>query len=85
MKKLIALCTFISISFGNVLACKNETTLYQISDVKKSNRAYFVQDLISDGECKMIYEYEVIYKGTYTSKIRIGSNTFYTLTAFIKY
>jgi hypothetical protein len=84
MNKLIALCTFISVSFGNVLVCKNESTLYHISDRKGESRLYFVQDMLSSGECKFIYSYKMIYKGEYVSKVSYGDNSYYTLTAFVK-
>ena len=84
MKKIILLTLIVTFSFGKTLVCKNESTLYHISDRKGENRLYFVQDMLSSGECKFIYSYKMIYKGEYVSKVSYGDNSYYTLTAFVK-
>ncbi len=85
MKIFFLLISLLSLSFGNqLLACKNESTLYQISDRKGDSRLDFVTDMIYTGECQIIDSYQLVFKGDLISKIRYGNDTYFTLSYFIK-
>lgn len=82
MKKLILLGLLGSFSFSATFACKNESDLYLIAD--STNRVNVAQDLIYDGKCKILNGGTVIHKGKYTTKIRYGSEIYYTLNAYLE-
>lgn len=84
MKKIFLLIVLASLSFADVFACKDESSLYLIANTVNSSRAYVAEDLIRDGKCNILYGFTIVHEGQNISKVRYGDTYYYTLTAYLK-